>query len=157
MFPCSAHPLSSFCYDSLSRFFHLILMGAESWAVSPPYCVMWVVRLYISTLPAQQFDQRAKNEPRSTARKAHCAASSLSVWMSLWMTAQLITQLSVSPRHLNCSRGDHWSQQKCNFWKCSACERLHSVFQSHKKSVNHRQFFSLFWVIWVSNVLLFDI
>lgn len=33
-----------------------------------------VVRLYTSTLPVEQFDQRAKNELRLTTSAAQCAA-----------------------------------------------------------------------------------
>lgn len=61
------------------------------WTVPPLSCVMLAVRSYISSLAAQQFDQRAKNERRLTTSAAQCAVASdlstllLTQWSIQWM------------------------------------------------------------------------
>lgn len=56
---------------------------------------MWAVRLYISTLPAEQLDQRAKNKPRLTTSEVQCAVATdlPNVWLTEWFTHRLSSLL----------------------------------------------------------------
>lgn len=65
MFLCSAPAVTLPCLSFSSQ--------SPSRTVPPLSCVIGAVRLYISTLPAEQSDQRAKNEPRLTTRAAQFA------------------------------------------------------------------------------------